>query len=155
MTIKNMNQAANSGVDEAMTAAQVFASAWALVGGPFDFGNAMENAEKMKEELEVLLRRRLDPAVAPALISVKDRLPDCSIECTNSGTEVSNTVLLHGECLAGYVGTGFGHLQDDGKWVCYEGLHDFMNVKEVTHWMTLPSNPIPPVATLANEEGKK
>jgi ADP-ribose pyrophosphatase YjhB (NUDIX family) len=29
-----------------MDQAQVFASAWSLVGGPFDFGNALETAEE-------------------------------------------------------------------------------------------------------------
>lgn len=35
--------------------AQVFASAWSLVGGPFDSGNALEEANEAKEELALML----------------------------------------------------------------------------------------------------
>lgn len=38
-----------------MEQAQVFASAWALVGGPFDSGNALECAEQAKAELRAML----------------------------------------------------------------------------------------------------
>ncbi|MDP2244063.1 host nuclease inhibitor protein [Pseudomonas sp.] len=37
--------------DHIMKQAQVFASAWSLVGGVFDSGNAMADAEEAKEEL--------------------------------------------------------------------------------------------------------
>jgi hypothetical protein len=37
--------------DHIMDQAQVFASAWSLVGGVFDSGNAMADAEEAKEEL--------------------------------------------------------------------------------------------------------
>ncbi len=42
-------------VDAIMEQAQVFASAWSLVGGPFDQGNALENAEEAKAELREML----------------------------------------------------------------------------------------------------
>lgn len=42
-------------VDSVMTQAQVFASAWALVGSRFDSGNEMENAEQQKKELRAML----------------------------------------------------------------------------------------------------
>jgi hypothetical protein len=35
-------------VDSIMSQAQVFASAWSLVGGPFDHGDALENAEEVE-----------------------------------------------------------------------------------------------------------
>jgi hypothetical protein len=38
-----------------MEQAQVFASAWSLVGGPFDYGGALETAEQEKENLRALL----------------------------------------------------------------------------------------------------
>ena len=38
-------------------------------------------------------------------------------------------------------GEGFGELHSDGRWVCYGGEHDFMNVKEVTHWSPLRAAP--------------
>lgn len=42
-------------IDAVMEQAQVFASAWALVDGPFDSGNALENAEEAKAELRDML----------------------------------------------------------------------------------------------------
>ncbi|MDF3932971.1 host nuclease inhibitor protein [Pseudomonas citronellolis] len=42
-------------VDAIMEQAQVFASAWSLVGGPFDQGNALESAEEAKAELYEML----------------------------------------------------------------------------------------------------
>ncbi len=41
--------------DSAMEKAQVFASAWSLVGGRFDFGTALEDAERAKDELRQML----------------------------------------------------------------------------------------------------
>jgi hypothetical protein len=89
-------------------------------------------------------RRTASAASAPvaqserdAWISVDDHLPKCVHECTTSGTDISNTVLVFGMSAAGMNGTGFGHLQDDGKWVCYEGEYDEMNVVTPTHWRPL------------------
>lgn len=42
-------------VDTIMEQAQVFASAWSLVGGPFDQGDALENAKEAKAELREML----------------------------------------------------------------------------------------------------
>lgn len=42
-------------VAEIMEQAQVFASAWSLVGGVFDYGNALEAAEQEKANLEAIL----------------------------------------------------------------------------------------------------
>ena len=42
-------------IDKIMEQAQVFASAWSLVGGRFDFGSAMEDAETAKAELRMML----------------------------------------------------------------------------------------------------
>ncbi len=42
-------------IDTIMSQAQVFASAWALVGGTFDDGHAIENAEEAKVELREML----------------------------------------------------------------------------------------------------
>ncbi|MEH6368519.1 MAG: host nuclease inhibitor protein [Pseudomonas marincola] len=42
-------------IDSVMSQAQVFASAWSLVGGTFDSGNAMEQAEEAKAELREML----------------------------------------------------------------------------------------------------
>ncbi|MGG2810172.1 host nuclease inhibitor protein [Pseudomonas aeruginosa] len=42
-------------IDTIMSQAQVFASAWSLVGGTFDNGHAIENAEEAKAELREML----------------------------------------------------------------------------------------------------
>lgn len=56
--------------DEALAAvmeqAQVFASAWSLIGGVFDGGNALQVAEEAKSELEVMIRSLAMLAAAPA-----------------------------------------------------------------------------------------
>lgn len=43
-------------INAAMSQAQVFASAWALVGGPFDSGDAMAHANEEKQELHDMLK---------------------------------------------------------------------------------------------------
>ncbi|HHW2430345.1 MULTISPECIES: dATP/dGTP pyrophosphohydrolase domain-containing protein [Pseudomonas] len=43
-------------INAAMSQAQVFASAWALVGGPFDSGDAMARANEAKQELHDMLK---------------------------------------------------------------------------------------------------
>ncbi|EPJ3069072.1 TPA: host nuclease inhibitor protein [Pseudomonas aeruginosa] len=42
-------------IDTIMSQAQVFASAWSLIGGAFDGGQAIENAEEAKAELRAML----------------------------------------------------------------------------------------------------
>ena len=51
-------------VDELMIQAQVFASAWSLVGGRFDTGHCSDAAKEAKLELEEMVRAAL--AAAPA-----------------------------------------------------------------------------------------
>lgn len=53
--IRAVHQAPEEWARSIMEQAQVFASAWALVGGPFDSGNALECAEQAKEELRAML----------------------------------------------------------------------------------------------------
>lgn len=52
-------------VSEVMEQAQVFASAWSLIGGVFDGGNALQDAEEAKSELEEMVRS-LATLAAPA-----------------------------------------------------------------------------------------
>ena len=51
-------------VDEIMIQAQVFASAWSLVGGRFDTGHCSDDAKEAKLELEKMVRAAI--AAAPA-----------------------------------------------------------------------------------------
>lgn len=71
----------NALVGEAMSQVQVFASAWSLVGGPFDQGDALEDAEVEKAVTEALIRDLLNAAVAqsrslPANERVRDEQTD-------------------------------------------------------------------------------
>jgi DNA relaxase NicK len=50
-------------IDILMTQAQVFASAWALVGSRFDAGNCMKEAEEAKEELRTMIKIALNAAL--------------------------------------------------------------------------------------------
>jgi hypothetical protein len=56
-------------IDSVMEQAQVFASAWSLVGSRFDSGNEMKNAEQAKAELRVMLISppTPQPAAQPAV----------------------------------------------------------------------------------------
>lgn len=51
-------------INAVMEQAQVFASAWSLVGGRFDFGNGLAEAEAAKEELRAMLVATAQPAPA-------------------------------------------------------------------------------------------
>lgn len=44
-------------VNSIMEQAQVFASAWSLVGGPFDFGDGLAQAEAEKVALRKMLKK--------------------------------------------------------------------------------------------------
>ena len=46
-------------IDSVMAQAQVFASAWALVGSRFDKGDELANAEAQKQELRDMLSARV------------------------------------------------------------------------------------------------
>lgn len=46
-------------INSLMEQAQVFASAWSLVGGRFDGGNAMDDAEVAKAELRQMIEKAL------------------------------------------------------------------------------------------------
>jgi hypothetical protein len=47
---------AQEALDQIMEQAQVFASAWSLVGGPFDSGSALDDANDAKDELRTMVR---------------------------------------------------------------------------------------------------
>jgi hypothetical protein len=65
-------------IDSVMEQAQVFASAWSLVGSRFDYGNGLEEAEQAKAELRAMLAS--PPAAQPAPYAV--HLNHCNIgEC--------------------------------------------------------------------------
>lgn len=55
-------------IEQIMEQAQVYASAWSLVDGPFDQGNQLQQAEEEKERLEEMLedfQEEIDTNAAP------------------------------------------------------------------------------------------
>ena len=58
-------------VDQIMEQAQVFASAWALVGGRFDSGDALDDAHEAKEELREIVSRAI-LALRPERVPMTD-----------------------------------------------------------------------------------
>jgi hypothetical protein len=57
-------------IDSVMEQAQVFASAWSLVGGTFDSGNGMKNAEEEQKALRAMLAAQ--PAAQRQWIGLTD-----------------------------------------------------------------------------------
>ena len=57
-------------VESLMSQAQVFASAWSLVGGRFDKGGCLDEAEEAKSELKAMLEETFDDLlIAEAQVS--------------------------------------------------------------------------------------
>ena len=68
-------------LQEIMTQAQVFASAWSLVGGRFDGGNAMDEAEVAKNELHQMVAEALaQPQQEQMAAAKKDAVFEAAIE---------------------------------------------------------------------------
>lgn len=59
---KHIKELAHDLGRQAMEQAQVFASAWSLVGGQFDTGNGMDDAEEAKDDLRTLIQALADLA---------------------------------------------------------------------------------------------
>lgn len=73
-TKDHIRELAQEALDQIMEQAQVFASAWSLVGGKFDDGNGLSDAEDAKAELRTMVRSLADlaaetvrPAPSPAV----------------------------------------------------------------------------------------
>jgi len=69
-TKEHIVELAEEALDEIMEQAQVLASAWSLVGGKFDDGNALSDAEDARAELRTMVRSLADLAaetVRPAV----------------------------------------------------------------------------------------
>lgn len=60
-----MNRQMTYTVEQIMQQAQVFASAWALVGGPLDAGDQLEAAELEKDLLGAMVAHALEQGVQP------------------------------------------------------------------------------------------
>ncbi len=70
---------AEQAIDAIMEQAQVFASAWAFLGGPFDNGSGLETAEREKANLRALLSKLRAPVAGEACAwFTEDHLTDKS-----------------------------------------------------------------------------
>ena len=69
--------------EKIMEQAQVFASAWSVVGGPFDGGDAMEVATQEKDELRRMVAELVEErdALAAKLKEVDGRIDDLLATC--------------------------------------------------------------------------
>lgn len=61
-TVEHIRELAREHAGQIMEQAQVFASAWSLVGGRFDTGNGMSDAEDAKAELRTMVHSLADLA---------------------------------------------------------------------------------------------
>ncbi len=72
-------------LDAIMEQAQVYASAWSLVGSRFDNGDELANAQAEKAELRALIERAM---LEPIVLGVD----------MASGADISTVVLVGGQC---------------------------------------------------------
>lgn len=99
-------------IDSIMEQAQVFASAWSLIDGPFDQGNALENAEEAKTELREMLEEFCSNTelqrVAELLVAWHQRNMGNIAQVLSSPADSeihlgeTNPVVLTGEKLQGF-----------------------------------------------------
>ncbi len=85
----NAAQAANKEIDAIMEQAQVFASAWAFYGGPFDQGDGKEQAEREEARLRDVIRDALSKLRAEGVQAdepVADAVVRQCPRCTGNGT---------------------------------------------------------------------
>ncbi|MFY4013972.1 hypothetical protein ACOTJS_19350 [Achromobacter xylosoxidans] len=75
MTEKNAAQPADQEIEAIMEQAQVFASAWAFLGGPFDNGSGLEQAEREKSNLRALLSKLRAPVADERITWIADYEP--------------------------------------------------------------------------------
>ncbi|WP_309296042.1 host nuclease inhibitor protein [Metapseudomonas otitidis] len=99
-------------IETIMDQAQVFASAWSLVGGPFDRGNQLQIAEQEKEALHEMLQEFCSNTelrqIAEALITwhaSKVQKLEAVLD-TPADTEIrlgdNDPIVLTGEALRGF-----------------------------------------------------
>ncbi|WP_368735410.1 host nuclease inhibitor protein [Metapseudomonas otitidis] len=99
-------------IETIMEQAQVYASAWSLVGGPFDSGNQLQIAEEEKETLHEMLQEFCSNTelreIAEALITWhSSRVQKLqAVLDTPADTEVrlgeNDPIVLTGEALRGF-----------------------------------------------------
>jgi hypothetical protein len=103
-------------IQKLMEQAQVFASAWSLVDGPFDSGNAISDAEEAKAELEGMLREAI--TTAPA----QEVEPLCPRPCNGRRGDLTMAeCILLGECgctVKGHEYAQVKHKAEPVVWKC-------------------------------------
>nr|WP_240919550.1 host nuclease inhibitor protein [Pseudomonas otitidis] len=107
-----MNTISTISIETIMEQAQVYASAWSLVGGPFDSGNQLQIAEEEKDTLHEMLQEFCSNTelreIAEALITWhSSRVQKLqAVLDTPADTEVrlgeNDPIVLTGEALRGF-----------------------------------------------------
>ena len=89
-SVEHIRELAEEAMQQIMEQAQVFASAWSLVGGRFDTGNALDDAEDAKAELRTMVRSLADlaaqsvrPITLAAQQAEREPLTDEQIDARN------------------------------------------------------------------------
>lgn len=80
--------------EDVMAQAQVFASAWSLVGGRFDSGDALHDANEAKKQLEQMIRAMVD--AAPAAPAMTDAQMTAAVEREEAEQERAHAAYLRG-----------------------------------------------------------
>ena len=81
----NAAQAAEQEIDAIMEQAQVFASAWSFLGGPFDNGSGLETAERERAALRTMLSKLRAEGVQAKAATADATLPDVLPELMTEG----------------------------------------------------------------------
>lgn len=116
-TSKKDNQMKNKLTDSIMEQAQVFASTWSLVGGMFDDGNCLEDAEAAKVELRGMVEQALDTA-ANEVIRLQANEHSLRDEIAALRQIISDTVAAIGSGAGVGVECSLGFLQQIPEEVC-------------------------------------
>jgi hypothetical protein len=71
-------------IDSVMEQAQIFASSWSLVGGQFDSGNGLEDAEQAKAELRAMLTTPPAPPSPEGTVLLPKRMTQAMRDVTDT-----------------------------------------------------------------------
>ena len=142
-TAAHIQELAQEAVGQIMEQAQVFASAWSLVGGRFDSGNAMSDADDAKAELHTMVRSLADLAAQ----TVRPASPGATPPATAQAPQAEPVVFARRWKIAA---DGFG-LQRDDEGGPYVHIDDALDVLHAS--LAKPDPQAEPVAQgLTDEE---
>ena len=100
----------NHSKETIMAQAQVFASSWSMVGGPFDRGNEIKNAEAMKLELATMIEAVFQQR-DELLVALNDAVQIAKVAHEYWDSDQDSKVGKYLMALAGYL-PGYSGLTD-------------------------------------------